>query len=321
MYRLGIDLGGTNIAAAVVDENYKIIGRGKVKTALPRPVDEICDAMAEAAKMAVQASGLEMTDISAMGIGTPGAVNPTKGIVTYSCNLGFDNTPLCEMMKQRLGVDFYLENDANAAAYGEFLAGAGKGTKDFIAITLGTGVGGGIIIDGKLFSGSNFAGGELGHIVINVDGEPCGCGRKGCWESYASATALIRQTKAKMEQDKDSVMWELAEGDISKVSGRTAWDAWRKGDKSGTEVVEAYCKYVAEGAVNILNIFQPEKMCIGGGISNEKDNLIVPVNKLASERIYTRNTDKSDKICVATLGNDAGIIGAAFLDTLYNGCN
>ncbi len=317
MYRLGIDLGGTNIAAAVVDENYAIIGRGKVKTSLPRPADEICDAMTEAAKLAIADAGLKLEDISAMGIGTPGAVEPTKGLVTYSNNLGFHNTPLCQMMKDRTGVDFYLENDANAAAYGEFLAGSGKGTKDFVAITLGTGVGGGIIIGGRLFSGSNYAGGELGHTVINVDGEPCNCGRKGCWEAYASATALIRQTKAAMEADKDSVMWELVGGDINAVNGRTAWDGWRKGDKTATEVVENYCKFVTEGAVNIINIFQPERMCIGGGISNEKDNLIVPVNNLARERIYTRHTDKEDRICVATLGNDAGIIGAAFLDTLY----
>ncbi len=317
MYRLGIDLGGTNIVAAVVDENYNIIGRGKVKTALPRPADEICDSMAEAARIAVAEAGLKMEDISAMGIGTPGAVDPLKGIVTYANNLGFANTPLCAMMKERTGVDFYLENDANAAAYGEFLAGAGKGTKDFMAVTLGTGVGGGIIINGKLFSGSNYAGGELGHTVINVNGEQCSCGRKGCWEAYASATALIRQTKAKMLENKDSVMWELAGNDIDKVNGRVAWDAWRKGDKAGSEVVEAYCQYVAEGVTNMLNIFQPEMLCIGGGISNEKDNLIVPVNRLVNERIYTRNTDKSDKVCVAALGNDAGIIGAAFLDRLY----
>ena len=317
MYRLGIDLGGTNIVAAVVDENYKILGRGKVKTALPRPADEICDSMAEAVKLAVADAGVKLEEISAMGIGTPGAVDPSKGIVTYANNLGFANTPLCQMMKDRLGVDFYLENDANAAAYGEFLAGAGKGTKNFVAVTLGTGVGGGIIIDGKLFSGSSFAGGELGHTVINVNGEQCSCGRKGCWEAYASATALIRQTKAKMLENKDSVMWELAENDINKVNGRIAWDAWRKGDKAGTEVVETYCQYVAEGVTDMLNIFQPEMLCIGGGISNEKDNLIVPVNKLANERRYTRHNDPINRVCVAALGNDAGIIGAAFLDQLY----
>ena len=200
MYRLGVDLGGTNIVAGVTDENYNIIGIGKVKTNAPRPAEAIADDMAKAVFEAVKNAGLEMSDISSMGIGTPGAVDPKAGVVTYANNLGFYNVPLCQMMKERTGIDFYIENDANAAAYGEYIAGAGKGTKNFVAITLGTGVGGGVVIDGKLYSGSNYAGGELGHTVINFDGEMCSCGRRGCFEAYASATALIRQTKAKMEE-------------------------------------------------------------------------------------------------------------------------
>ena len=317
MYRLGIDLGGTNIVAGVVDENYKIVGRGKVKTNLPRPEEEIADSMAEAVRLAIADAGLTIDDISSMGIGTPGAVDPTRGVITYSNNIKFFNTPLAAMMKERTGVDFYLENDANAAAYGEFLAGAGKGSKNFVAITLGTGVGGGIVIDSKLFSGSNFAGGELGHTVIDVDGVQCSCGRKGCFEAYASATALIRQTKEAMLADKDSLMWELCGGNIDAVSGRTAFDGKRRGDKTAEMVVENYCKYVAEGSANIINIFQPEVFCIGGGISGEKENLTGPVNKFANQMIYTRHTDKGDRISVAKLGNDAGIIGAAFLDKLY----
>ncbi len=317
MYRLGIDLGGTNIACAVVDENFNIIGRGKVKTNLPRPNDEICDAMAESAKLALADAGLKIEDIYSMGIGAPGTVDPVKGVITYANNLGFFDTPVCQMMKERLGVDFYLENDANAAAYGEYLAGAGKGTNNFVAVTLGTGVGGGVIINGKLFSGSNFAGAELGHTVIWADGKQCTCGRKGCWEAYASATALIRQTKEKMEENSDSVMWELADNDINKVNGRTAWDGWRKGDRAATEVVDTYCLNVAEGVCNMINIFQPEKICIGGGVAGEKDNLIKPVNKLVNERKYNRHHDKEDRVFVAALGNDAGIIGAAFLDLLY----
>ena len=317
MYRLGIDLGGTNIAAGVVDEEYNIIGRGKVKTNLPRPADKICDSMAEAAKIAVKDAGLELKDISSCGIGTPGAIDHVRGVVTYTNNLAFYNVELADMMKQRLGIDFYLENDANAAAYGEYLAGAGVGTKDFIAVTLGTGIGGGIIIDGKLFTGSNYAGGEIGHMVINHNGVPCNCGRIGCYENYGSATALINQTKHAMCKNFDSVMWELADNDIEKVTGRTAFDAWRKGDPVATEVVKKYISYVAEGIVNIINIFQPEKICIGGGISNEKDALINPINETVRRFSYTRHTDADNKVCVAKLGNDAGIIGAAFLDKLY----
>ena len=318
MYRLGIDLGGTNIAVAVVDEKYNIIGRAKVKTDAQRPADEICDSIAFAAKEAVKAARLKMEDIASAGIGTPGSVIPSEGIVTYANNFAsFNNLPLCAMLKERLGIDIYIDNDANAAAYGEYIAGAGVGTKDFIAVTLGTGVGGGIIIDGKMLLGSNFAGGELGHTVLVLDGEPCTCGRHGCFEAYASATALIRQTKRAMEENKDSLMWKLAEAAGGKVNGRTAWDAMRKGDTSAEEVVNNYIRYVAEGVCNIMNIFQPDLLCIGGGVSNEKENLSGPLNKIVREKIYTKHTETADRICVAKLGNDAGIIGAAFLDKLY----
>lgn len=317
MYRLGIDLGGTNIAVAVVDDNYKIVGRAKVKTGAQRPAEEICDSIAFASKEAIKAANLTLEDISSAGIGTPGSVIPSEGIVTYANNFAsFSNLPLCAMLKDRLGIDVYIDNDANAAAYGEYLAGAGVGTKDFIAVTLGTGVGGGIIVDSKLLLGSNFAGGELGHMVICMDGEQCTCGRRGCYEAYASATALIGQTKRAMEKNKDSIMWELA-GSIDNVNGRTAFDGKRRGDKAAEEVVDNYCRYVAEGICDIMNIFQPDLLCIGGGISNEKENLTDPINKFVRENIYTKDTETHDRICVAQLGNDAGIIGAAFLDKLY----
>lgn len=317
MYRLGIDLGGTNIAAGVVDEDYKIIGTGKVKTGAHRSNDEIADDMAKAARMAIKDAGIDISEIAAMGIGSPGSVIPSKGIVATSNNLKFSNLPLCAMMKERLGVDFYIENDANAAAYGELLAGAGKGCKNFVAITLGTGVGSGIIIDGKIFSGSNNAGGELGHTVIVVDGEACTCGRKGCWETYASATALIRQTKAEMEANKNSIMWKLCDGDINRVNGKTAFDAMREKDESGIKVVNQYIRYIAIGVTNVINIFQPEVLCIGGGISKEGDVLINPITQFVENERYSKNIEKQTAVKVAALGNDAGIIGAAFLDKLY----
>ncbi len=317
MYRLGIDLGGTNIAAGVVDEDYKIIGTGKVKTGAHRSNDEIADDMAKAARMAIKDAGIDISEITAMGIGSPGSVVPSKGIVATSNNLKFSNLPLCAMMKERLGVDFYIENDANAAAYGELLAGAGKGCKNFVAITLGTGVGSGIIIDGKIYSGSNNAGGELGHTVIVIDGEACTCGRKGCWETYASATALIRQTKAEMEANKQSIMWKLCEGDINRVNGKTAFDAMREGDESGIKVVKEYIRYIAIGITNVINIFQPEVLCIGGGISKEGDVLTKPITQFVENGRFSKNIERQTVVKVAALGNDAGIIGAAFLDKLY----
>ena len=171
----------------------------------------------------------------------------------------------------------------------------------------------GIIVDGKIVSGMNFAGGEMGHTVIVVDGIPCNCGRNGCWESYASATALIAQTKAKMKECPDSKMWELCGGDINKVSGRTSFNAMYAGDEAGREVVERYRYYVAVGIINIINIFQPEVLCIGGGISNEGDNLLDPIREYVKKERYSKHAKKQTEICKAVLGNDAGIIGAALL--------
>ncbi len=317
MYRLGIDLGGTNIVAGVVDENYEIVGMGKVKTNLPRSADDIADDMANAAREAIINAGLNLEDIEAIGIGTPGVAVAKTGTVVYSCNLGFYNVELGTMMRDRLGKEVYIENDANAAAYGEYIAGAGRGTENFIAITLGTGVGGGIIINGKIYSGSNSAGGELGHTVISADGEICGCGRNGCWEAYASATALIRQTKQAMIRYPESNMWELCDGDIEKVNGITAFNAMRNGDIAGKMVVDRYIEYVAIGIANMINIFQPDVICIGGGISKEGDNLTVPVRNFVEGENYARNMKNKTAIKTAALGNDAGIIGAAFLCDLY----
>lgn len=316
MYYLGIDLGGTNIATAVVDENYSIIGRGKVKTRAPRPAAEIAADMYAAAVMAVEAAGISMDDIASVGVGTPGTINQDTGVVEFSNNLGFHNEPLVAMLEEHFGRRVYMENDANAAAYGEFLAGAGKGTNNFIAITLGTGVGSGIIIDGKILSGMNFAGGELGHTVMMNNGEACTCGRKGCWEAYASATALINQTKKAMEGNKETKMWEIA-GSLDKVNGVTAFDAMRAGDALGTEVVRRYIEYVACGLTNVINIFQPEMICIGGGISAEKENLLAPIREYVEGNRYSRYSDKQTAIKVAELGNDAGIIGAALLYKLH----
>lgn len=317
MYKLGIDLGGTNIVAGVVDENYKIIGQASVKTNTPRGAEEIADDMAKITFEAIKNAGIKFEEVESFGIGTPGAVDPDAGVITYANNLQFYNVPIADMMKERVGKDFYIENDANAAAYGEYIAGAGKGTKNFIAITLGTGVGGGIIIDGKIYSGSNHAGGELGHTVIAMDGEYCTCGRNGCWEAYASATALVRQSKQAMLRYPDSLMWKLCDDNIHKVNGITAFDAMRKGDEAGKMVVDKYIGYIAVGVSNIINTFQPEILCIGGGISKEGKTLTDPINAYVLGEDYARSLKNRAVIKTATLGNDAGIIGAAYLSNLH----
>lgn len=313
MYKVGVDLGGTNIAVGVVDENYKIIGKGKVKTNAPRPAEEIFADIKKAIDLAVADAGLTMDDIKKIGVGTPGSINQDTGIIEFSNNLKFDNVPAKKMLEELTGKPCAFENDANAAALGEAYAGAGNGAKNFVAVTLGTGVGSGIIVDGKIVSGINFAGGEMGHTVIVVNGKSCNCGRNGCWESYASATALISQTKEKMQEYPESKMWELCEGDIQKVSGRTAFNAMYAGDEAAKEVVDSYLYYVSVGITNIINTFQPEVVCIGGGISNEGDNLLNPIRGHVEKERYSKYAKKQTKICKAVLGNDAGIIGAALL--------
>ena len=249
MFRVGVDLGGTNIATGVVDDNLNIIGRGKIKTNIPRPAADIFADIKIAVDMAVEEAGVNYKDILSIGVGTPGSVNKGNGVIEFANNLDFENVPAKSMLENLLHKPVYLDNDANCAALGEAVAGCGNGVKNFVAITLGTGVGSGIIIDGKLVAGVNYAAGEMGHMVICVDGEQCNCGRRGCWERYASATALIAQTKDAMRHSQDSVMWELVNNNIDTVSGRTAFDAMRKGDAAAKQVVDRYIYYVACGVI------------------------------------------------------------------------
>lgn len=312
-YYIGIDLGGTNIVAGVVDEQYNILAKASTKTNCPRPDREIARDMAKMAIQAVENAKLTMEQIEWIGIGTPGIANSRDGIIEYSNNLGFVNTPMVKYIQEDIDKPVFVENDANAAAYGEFVAGAAKGANNAVCITLGTGVGGGIIIDGKIYAGSNFAGAEIGHTVISVDGPQCTCGRKGCFEVFSSATGLIRMTKESMVKNPDSSMHKLVAERSGKVSARIAFDAMRMGDAAAKAVVDDYIKYLAAGITNTINTFQPDILCIGGGVCNEGDALLLPVKELVAKEVYTRNSKQNTQIVIAKLGNDAGIIGAAFL--------
>ena len=314
-YYVGIDLGGTNIVAGVVDGDYNIIAKASTKTNCPRPEKEIAEDMAKMAVQAVENAKLTMDDIEWIGIGTPGIANSATGIVERANNLGFINTPLVKYVKEFIGrndTPVYIENDANAAAYGEYVAGAAKGAKNAVCITLGTGVGAGIVIDGKIYAGSNFAGAEIGHTVIEVGGAPCTCGRKGCFEAYSSATGLIRMTKESMAENPDSIMNKMAE-ERGKVTARTSFDCMRAGDKYAKAVVDKYIKYLAAGITNTINTFQPDILCIGGGVCNEGDPLLLPVKAIVEEEDFANTSEKRTEIVIAKLGNDAGPIGAAFL--------
>ena len=314
MYYLGIDLGGMSIKAGLCDEEGNILVQESCPTVRDEDGDRITKDMAELCLRVLAKGGVRPEELEYAGIASPGTNDSERGVIVYACTLPFLHYPIAEKLSELTGIKkIYIDNDANAAAKGEATFGAAKGYKDSVFLTIGTGVGGGILVDGKILSGFNFAGAELGHTVIIHNGKPCTCGRKGCLECYASATALMEQTREKMEQRKDSLMWKLCDGKIENVDGRTAFDAMRAGDEAAKEVVDTYIGYLACGVTNFINVFQPEVFSIGGGISNEKDALLEPLKKIVEVEQYSRNSDKKTIIKIAELGNRAGIIGAASL--------
>lgn len=315
-YSLGIDIGGTNIKAGVVDENCSIIAVSKIKTNSAQGSGEVLKKIAEAGKAAAEEAKIPLSEIRWAGMGCPGTCNPETGLVEYSNNLKWENVPLQKTVAEALNIPAYIENDANAAALGEYYAGAARGADSAIIITLGTGLGAGIIINGKLFSGSNYAGAEIGHTVLNPFGDLCTCGRRGCFETFCSATALVKYTKRAIEEHPDSGLAEAAEKE-GRISGRTAFNAAKAGDKYGQEVVDSFIGYLACGLINTINIFQPDILCIGGGVSNEGDNLLNPLKERIKQEVYSKNSSHNTEIVLCSLGNKAGIIGAALLGRQY----
>ena len=315
MYRIGIDLGGTNIAVGLVNEFCRIVVKKSTPTQANRPSDEITADMARLCLEVCAEAKTSITDIESIGIATPGIANLDNGCVEYSCNLPFRRYPIVKTLASMLDIPadkVKIANDANAAAYGEAVAGAARGASDSIMVTLGTGVGGGIILGGKIFTGFNHAAGEIGHIVIETNGALCGCGRRGCWEAYSSATALIRMTKEKIaECEKEGRYTVMSEAE--RVTGRTACDAMRAGDPAGKEVYDKYVYYLATGLANMINIFQPEIISLGGGVSNEGQSLIDALLPIIRKEQYGTDFLVNTQIRIAELGNDAGMIGAAMM--------
>ena len=313
-YTIGVDLGGTNIAVGIVNENYEIVKKGSVPTLAQRGPEPIVHDMAELCKKLLAECEITMDDVTGAGIACPGTVNPATGIVEYANNIKFSDFPLVALFSKEMDMpaeNVKIGNDANLAALGEAVAGAAKGASSSVMITLGTGVGGGVILDGKMLMGCAFGGAELGHAVIEMNGRQCSCGRKGCFEAYCSATALVKLTKEKFEATSGTLMHEMCENDVNRVGGKTAFAAMKKGDKAGAEVVEEFISYLACGVANLINIFQPEVFTIGGGVSGEGDNLLIPLREKVSEQIYSKDKILKTDLRIATLGNDAGIIGAA----------
>lgn len=316
IYCIGIDLGGTTVKAGIVDEDYKIVKSGAVPTVTGSGAEGLVQDMVELVSRLLDETGITMDEVASVGVGVPGTANKKTGVMEYANNLDMKNEPLIPLLKHYFKKPAYFTNDANAAAWGEYLAGCGKGYRSLVMVTLGTGIGGGMVLDGKLYEGCNFAAGEFGHFVIQCDGEVCNCGRRGCFENYASATGLRRiALKAmKEEEGRRSLLWSMCGQEEDKVDGRMVFEAAGKGDLTAEEIVEKYLYYLSVGITDIINIFQPEILCIGGGVSRAGDRLLEPLKRMVNQQVYTRDSAVKTEIVIASLGNDAGIIGAAMLD-------
>ncbi len=314
MYYIGVDLGGTNIAAGLTDESGRILAKGSVPTHREREYPEIIKDMADLILDLIKQEGMKPEAFESIGVGSPGVPDCKAGEIVYANNLRFRNVPLRKELQKYIDLPVYVNNDANIAAYAESVIGAAKGAKIAVAITIGTGIGGGVIIDGKIFSGFNNAASELGHMLLNMDGEKCGCGRNGCWEAYASATACIRQTKKAALENPDSLINKLVGGELEKIDAKTAFDAAKQGDVTAKQVVDQYIRYIGEGLATIVNVFQPEVIVIGGGVSKEGEFLLAPLRRFVTENTFAPAQNiKIAELRVAQMGNDAGIAGAAML--------
>ncbi|MCL2861431.1 MAG: ROK family protein [Firmicutes bacterium] len=308
MKLLGIDIGGTNTKIGIV-ENGKILKKSVMKTKLKEGYDVFLTRLADEVNSLTK--GVEY---SAVGVGCPGIIDTKNGIVVYANNLQFKDIPLASDLSKRLGKKVSVSNDANTQALGEVKYGIGVGYSDVIMVTLGTGVGAGIIIDGKLFEGHKGMGAEGGHMVIEMNGEPCTCGRLGCFEAYASATALKRDTLKAMINNSNSLLWDIMKNNLNEVDGGTIFRGMEQGDETSFEVFRQYVNYVSEGITNLVNVFRPQAVIIGGGMAKEGDTLTDAVQELVSQKRYGGKDSLPCKILTPILGNDAAIIGAAELN-------
>ena len=313
MYKVGIDLGGTNIKVGIVDAEYNIVKQASVPTNNERTHQEVIKDMAMLVKELMEQMNIQETQIQGIGIGNPGMIDAKEGVVVYSNNLRWNNVKIVEEMHQYFDCPVKVSNDANCAALGEAKAGAAKGIPNVVLITLGTGVGGGVVVDGKLFEGGHAGGAELGHTSLVAGGEPCTCGRKGCIEAYASATALIRDAKRAAIKHPDSMMNQLCNNDVEKMNGKIPFDAAQAGDVAAREVTENYIMYLGESIADFVNVFRPDVVLLSGGICNQGKNLTDPLNQYIKDKCFGGEKSFIPEVCCATLGNNAGIIGAASL--------
>lgn len=312
--RIGVDIGGMSIKFGLVDDEYRIVARKVIETHRnTQTAEEIVGRMAEAVKELLAENGLNPGDCEGLGIACPGTSDSSNGVVVYSNNIEWENIPILEMLGKDLKIPMALANDADAAALGEVLDGAAKGKNNAVLLTLGTGVGGGVVLNRKIFSGPLRGGCELGHTVIMRGGKQCTCGRKGCLETYASATALMEEAREAAAANPDSLMNKMSDNNPENINGKVIFDAQKQGDAAALAVVENYEENLSIGIANFINVFRPEVFILGGGVSAQKEYLTDALQSKVDSMCFGGSLGEVPKIVTSNLGNDAGIIGAAYL--------
>lgn len=308
MYKIGIDLGGTNIAVGLVDEDYKLKTKNSVPTNAKRSVEEVVDTICNAVDSLLFQTGVGLDMISSIGIGAPGTCDEDLGVVCVSYSLAWKNVPIVEMLKKRFNVGVKLNNDANCAALAEVKAGVAKNKKRVVLLTIGTGLGSGIVLDGKVYSGFKGNGTEFGQMLVDFDGVLCACGRRGCWDSYVSASGLVREAQAAMRERHETKLHQYEH-----LTAKDVFEAYDCGDATAKAVLREYCHYLAVGVSNIVNILGPEMVVFGGGVSARGDVFLPPIEKYIRENCFDKREEAMPELAIAMMGNDAGVIGAAAL--------
>ncbi len=312
MLYIGIDVGGTTIKAGIVTKDGEILHKDNCPSHLENGAEAMLVDMVELSKKVVKDSGHTMDDVAAVGIGVPGMVDQSTGRVPFCTNLRWHDVPLIERMSELLGKPVRANNDATVAGLAEHIAGACRGVDNSVVVTLGTGVGGGVVIDGKLFMGPHGIATEIGHMITVAGGEMCTCGNRGCWERYASASAIIREGRKLMAEKPDCALARAVNGDARCVEARTVTDLAKKGDPDCGRIMDWYAYHLAVGIINLINLYDPEIIALGGGVSKAGTYLLDKVNALLPDMVFFKTMPRA-KVVLAQLGNDAGIIGAAML--------
>ena len=312
MYYIGVDLGGTGIKAGVVNEKGEILSKGSTPTMAERPYQAVIADIATLCKTVAADANITVEDIEAIGVGVPGICDPKTGIIPKCTNLGWLDVPFVSELQSHIAKPVIVDNDATVAGFAEYIAGVSAGTHSSVFVTLGTGVGGGIIMNGRPYSGAHGVGSEIGHMNIAMGGEECTCGNKGCFERYASATSIIRDAKRAVAENPDSVIMQKCGGDVEKINAKIVIDAAKEGDAVGKQVFDGYVNGLAHGLVNLINVIDPEVIVLGGGVSMAGEFLLNAVREAMKPLIFFKSMPYAD-VKLATLGADAGIIGAAML--------